>query len=475
MTPAASATILALSLDAIVESPDNPRKHFDPAFLAELAESMRISGQFTPCIVRPHPKLTGKYELAAGATRLRAARTARLERLDCLIKQLDDAQFLELLTFENLKRRDLHPMEEARGYAVLQKRLEGWTVEKIASRSGVSVDYVRDRLRLLKLIPSAAALLESHKIQLAHALELAKLNAEQQKEMLDSDVWEGGMWRSSENDLPDLDDKKDKYAGQFVVSPRELKAAIADRFAIDLEDASTPDLFPDLVAAVKKAEEKAMPVVFICDEYSAPVVEKGEAPILSRRQWRRADGTKGAKACKHATQLGVGRLGSVRGQSFTVCTAASECRTHFADEIANAEREAKWKADSAKSRATPKENSWEKSARLKKEAVKAMRPALPAIREALGVKIAIASVKPTGAIADLLLHEHKQLKPEAKKRFPSDLLRQMAYTEALAILGSEWQLDRFRKFAKAIGVDLTALIKAAQPKQGKAAKKKVKR
>jgi ParB/RepB/Spo0J family partition protein len=482
MTPAPGSTLMRLSLASIVESPDNPRQHFDEAFIAELAKSFQEIGQMNPVLVRPHPKQTGKYELAAGATRLRAGRVAKLEMLDAIVKPMSDEEFTVVLVFENLKRRDLRPLEEARGYQLLLTRSENWTehwtVEKIAKKSGVSIDYVRDRLRLLRLAPAAVKLVELGKLPIGHALELAKLTKEQQEELCDGKDFGDIDSLFQYQDIPDVargvteaERKKDPTRGYKLCSLAELRARIED-FAIDLKDEATPDLFPEMVAAVKRAEEKAVPVVFISTDWTRPHVEKGEAPILSRQEWKRADGTKGAKACKFAASLGVGRLGELRGQAFTVCTAITECRTHFANEIATAERDRKWREDQAKARSgagrKPKETSWEKSARLRREAIAAMRPAYGAIRTALGEKIATASVKPSGAIADLLLHGQKQIKPEARKRFADDLLRQMAYTEALSMVGSEWQLDRLRKFAKAVGVDLKALVKAHAPKPKKA-------
>lgn len=483
MSTAAKSVLMALAIDHIVESPDNPRKHFDPAFIDELAKSLAQSGQLTPCIVRPAKGAAGRYELAAGATRLRAARQAKLERLDCLVRPMDDAEFLELLTFENLKRRDLRPLEEARGYAVLQKKLEGWTVEKIAERSGVSPSYVRDRLRLLTLHPDALALVEAGTLPLGHALELAKLTQAQQQEMVGSggDAFDDdGLWRYEDyNQLGLADDgERDPAAHRSVVPLASLRAEIRDRYPVDLATQQTAELFPELMLAVEDAMGAALPIVQITDRWSAPQAE-GSPPILNNEAWRRADGTRGAKKCKHAVQLGVGVHGSpaVFGQAFLVCIAKTECRTHFADEIRIAESRAKWdadrKADAAGKGGKEEEAPWRKQERLKREAIARLKPAKAAILEAIAAKLESVTAKAGGPLDALLLHQRRTIRPEAAKRFPRSggleaFVRQLAFDEVLSIFGSEWQLDRFRKVAKGLGVNLDALAKAHAPKGAKA-------
>lgn len=106
-----------IPLEQLVESPWNPRKHFDPAKLAETAESLRTNGQLTPIIVRPWHKHSGtgaavgdRYEIGAGHRRFRAAPQADLTSLLAVVRPLDDVAFLELLTIENKQREDVTPL-----------------------------------------------------------------------------------------------------------------------------------------------------------------------------------------------------------------------------------------------------------------------------------------------------------------------------------------------------------------------------
>lgn len=457
--------LVMIHVDEIDESPDNPRRFFSEAFIAELAASLQAVGQLTPCLVRPHPTAEGRYELAAGATRWRAAKQAGISELLCVVREMDDATFLEALTFENLKRRDLQPMEEARAYALLQKRLEGWTVEKIAERSGVSASYVRDRMRLLTLVPDVATLLEAGQINLSHALELAKLRPHQQQEMVDADMWDGGLWREAEGRLIAGDGDEDE-ARREPVSARELRGTIADRFAVDLAD--VPALFPEMARAIEAAETQTLAVVRISTAYSAPKAAEGEPPVLPRRHWERADGTKGHRKCKHATQLGAVVHGHEwRGEAFLVCTASTTCRVHFVEDIAFAERQAKQKAAGA---GKPKgEDPWEKRQRLEREAKARFQPALPAVRAAIATAIAAASTKVDGPLDKLVARGRAW--PKAKDGIgrgttPEDLMRHLAWRE---VDGNQWNAhEELPRIGKSLGVDVAKLVKAAQP----AAKKK---
>jgi len=93
-----------IPLRELRESALNTRRHFDPVKLAELRESIAKSGILTPLLVRPfNGRGKGSFELAAGHRRLRAAREAGITEAPCIVQDLDDATFLEILTVENLQ------------------------------------------------------------------------------------------------------------------------------------------------------------------------------------------------------------------------------------------------------------------------------------------------------------------------------------------------------------------------------------
>lgn len=170
----------ALPLSLLHESPWNHRKTFRPGPMAELTESVKKTGIITPLIARPKPGEPGMYELAAGHRRRRAALAAGLEHVPVRIRAYDDDQFREVLSIENLQREDLHPLEEADGYRDLMET-KGWTVEGLADRLGRSARYIHQRMKLLDLTAELKEDLFAERIEVSHALSLARLEPVTQK------------------------------------------------------------------------------------------------------------------------------------------------------------------------------------------------------------------------------------------------------------------------------------------------------
>ena len=164
------------------ESRLNPRKTFDDGKLGDLADSILQVGITTPLIGRPHPEEQGAVETAAGHRRLRAAKKAGLEFVPVVIRDYTDEQFFEVITIENLQREDIHPMEEAEGYAAWLK-MEGHTVLMLAAKLAKVESYIYQRLRLLELIDPLRDDFRGDRFSIAHAVKLARLGAAQQKEL----------------------------------------------------------------------------------------------------------------------------------------------------------------------------------------------------------------------------------------------------------------------------------------------------
>ncbi len=171
-----------LPLDSLTESPNNPRRSFDAAALNELAESIKTQGILAPLVVRP---VDHHFEIVAGARRYRAAQLAGLETAPVRIVELTDAQAIETSIVENLQRRDVHPLDEAQGFAALLRLEEPkYSIELIGAKCGKSAGYVASRLRLTELAPAAVEAFTKDEIGLGHALLLAKLQPQQQEEAL---------------------------------------------------------------------------------------------------------------------------------------------------------------------------------------------------------------------------------------------------------------------------------------------------
>jgi ParB/RepB/Spo0J family partition protein len=160
-----------LPLSSIDASPTNPRKHFDKQKLDELAESIIRLGVLQPIVVRPRGE---RYEIVAGERRFRAARQVALEAIPCTVRDLDDKSTLEVQVVENLQRDDLHPLEEAEGYAALL-RDHGYDADTLALKIGKSRSYVYGRMKLSELCESGKRALYAGEMSHSVALLVARI------------------------------------------------------------------------------------------------------------------------------------------------------------------------------------------------------------------------------------------------------------------------------------------------------------
>ncbi len=137
-------------IELLVRNPDQPRRLFVEADIDELAGSIREKGILQPILVRPAPGQAGHYQIVAGERRWRAAQKAGLHTVPVIIREMDDLDVLEIGIIENVQRADLNPIEEARGYKVLQDRF-GRTQDALAQVVGKSRPHIANMLRLLGL------------------------------------------------------------------------------------------------------------------------------------------------------------------------------------------------------------------------------------------------------------------------------------------------------------------------------------
>ncbi len=160
-----------LPIDRIHPNPDQPRRHFSPEALDELAASISTRGVIQPLIVRPDPDRPDAYQIVAGERRWRAAQQARLHELPVLVRDLDDSQVLEIAIIENIQRADLNPLEEAQGFHQLMQRF-GHTQEKLAQALGKSRSHIANLLRLLQLPEEVQDHLRAGRLTAGHARAL---------------------------------------------------------------------------------------------------------------------------------------------------------------------------------------------------------------------------------------------------------------------------------------------------------------
>jgi ParB family chromosome partitioning protein len=172
-----------LPLSQLNESKTNPRRVFDEASLKELAASIRSQGILSPLLIRPLTE--NGFEIVAGARRYRAAQMAEVATVPVRIVNLSDAEALAAQLVENLIRAEIHPMEEAEGFARLLALDEPkYSIEQISTQVGKSPVFVASRLKLVDLVPAAVEAFYANEIGVGHALLLAKLPAHEQPQAL---------------------------------------------------------------------------------------------------------------------------------------------------------------------------------------------------------------------------------------------------------------------------------------------------
>jgi ParB family transcriptional regulator, chromosome partitioning protein len=160
-----------------------PRTHFDGEEMAQLSESIRVQGVLQPLLVR---RLEMGYELVAGERRLRAAKMAGLVKVPVIIKDVSNAEMLEMAIVENIQRENLNPIEESEAYHRLIMEF-GLTQEQAATRVGKSRSAVANFLRLRQLPDAIKESITDGRLSMGHARAL--LGA-------DNQVHQNAAWRA---------------------------------------------------------------------------------------------------------------------------------------------------------------------------------------------------------------------------------------------------------------------------------------
>jgi ParB/RepB/Spo0J family partition protein len=165
-------------------SPTNPRKTFAGDAWDAFVENVRAVGIMQPILVRPWPEgqpVSGVYalgvplyEIVAGERRYRAAIACELDMVPALIRDLTTAEVVRLQMVENLQREDLHPLEEAEGYA-LMVREHGFTADSLAAEIGKSRAYIYGRMKLLDARDEVKAAMRSGELAMSIGELIARI------------------------------------------------------------------------------------------------------------------------------------------------------------------------------------------------------------------------------------------------------------------------------------------------------------
>lgn len=119
--------------------------------IQELANSIKKDGVLQPVLLRPDKSKAGSYQLIFGHRRLVASKMAGLTDIPANIREVADADILEIQITENLQRKDVHPMDEAKAFLAFQTK-SGCDVAELAAKFAKSERYIAHRLGLNNLI-----------------------------------------------------------------------------------------------------------------------------------------------------------------------------------------------------------------------------------------------------------------------------------------------------------------------------------
>ena len=199
-----------IPIELIHRNEKQPRWVFPEDEIEELAASIREKGVLQPILVRPAPDMDGHFEIVAGERRWRASQKAGLHVLPALVRELGDAQVLEIGVIENVQRSALNPIEEASAYQQLVE-VHGRSAAEVADAVGKSRSHVANLVRLLALPDPVRQYLMGNQITAGHARAL--LGADDPLALADVVIAKGLSVRDTESLVR-------KAAGGGLVTPR---------------------------------------------------------------------------------------------------------------------------------------------------------------------------------------------------------------------------------------------------------------
>jgi ParB family transcriptional regulator, chromosome partitioning protein len=212
-----------VAIDKIRPNHLQPRKHFDPEQLSELASSIKEHGLAQPILVS-FDSQTNSYELIAGERRLRASQLAGLQEIEVIVRDPgSEKERLALALIENLQREDLNPIESALGYLRLMKE-SGITQGQLTQIIGKSKSAISNTLRLLDLPEEIQKALQYGKLSEGHARALLMVENPSEKQKLFSLILEQKL---SVRDAEDLARRINE--GHLLAEAREPKPAVPPR------------------------------------------------------------------------------------------------------------------------------------------------------------------------------------------------------------------------------------------------------
>ena len=168
LTGTERVVVRKIPLNQIGANPDQPRKTFSDAELADLAASIRERGVIQPILLRAVTGRPYMYEIIAGERRFRASKLANQTEIPAIIKTISDANAMEIALIENVQRENLNPIEEANAYKNIMQKCD-YEMADVVRLIGKSESYIRNSLRLIELPLAVQKMVQNGDISASHA------------------------------------------------------------------------------------------------------------------------------------------------------------------------------------------------------------------------------------------------------------------------------------------------------------------
>lgn len=219
--------VVMVRISDIIPNRFQPRLTFDEEALNELANSIKEHGIIQPLILRD---LGSKYEIIAGERRYKASQLAGLAKVPAIVGSMDDQTSAELALIENIQRKDLSAIEEAKSYKKILD-MGNFTQEQLAKRMGKSQSTVANKMRLLSLTNEVQVALMNNLISERHARCLLQIkDTDKQKEVLnkiisermnvrDTDDYIKNMLGIKKEDLPPMEKEETIILPNILETP----------------------------------------------------------------------------------------------------------------------------------------------------------------------------------------------------------------------------------------------------------------
>ena len=218
-------TVGEVELSKVQPNPDQPRTHFKPEEIEELANSIKKEGLLQPILVN---KVGDHYQIIAGERRWQACKSLDMKTIPVRFWAADNDKALELALIENIQREDLNPIEEAYGYKRLMER-KGMTQSEVAQTVSKGRSTIANALRLLDLPEEAQQLLFEEKISAGHARAILSIPTPEGRKTLTNKLVNEKLSVSETESIARLlsgrDKSKEAGTSKRVPTPASFKKA----------------------------------------------------------------------------------------------------------------------------------------------------------------------------------------------------------------------------------------------------------